>query len=112
MNKFDDRFADIGEFVPQPDDDLLVCRCEEITKGQIRHAIHDGMFTITELRRFTRCGMGLCQGQTCTKLIKGILARALGVSPDDIETATARGPMRPIEMETLSHEKNGGSCNE
>lgn len=56
--------------------------------------------------------MGLCQGQTCTKLIKGILARELGVSPDDIETATARGPMRPIEMETLSHEKNGGSCNE
>ena len=30
-----DRNKDIGPFVPRPDDDLIVCRCEEITKGEI-----------------------------------------------------------------------------
>ena len=43
-----DRNKDIGPFVPRPDDDLIVCRCEEITKGEIRKAVHEGMFTMTE----------------------------------------------------------------
>ena len=25
----------IGPYVPAPDDDMLVCRCEEVTKGEI-----------------------------------------------------------------------------
>ena len=63
-----DRNRELKPFVPQPDDDMIVCRCEEITKGEIRRAVHDGMFTLTEIRRYLRTGMGLCQGQTCTKL--------------------------------------------
>ena len=43
-----DRNKDIGPFVSRPDDDLIVCRCEEITKGEIRKAVHEGMFTMTE----------------------------------------------------------------
>ena len=66
-----DRNRELKPFVPQPDDDMIVCRCEEITKGEIRRAVHDGMFTLTEIRRYLRTGMGLCQGQTCTKLVKG-----------------------------------------
>lgn len=65
-----DRNRELKPFVPQPDDDMIVCRCEEITKGEIRRAVHDGMFTLTEIRRYLRTGMGLCQGQTCTKLVK------------------------------------------
>ena len=34
-----DRSVDIGGFVPQPDDDMLICRCEEITKGEIRKQV-------------------------------------------------------------------------
>jgi NAD(P)H-nitrite reductase large subunit len=44
--------------------DMIICRCEEITKGEIRRAIYDGMYTLTEIRRYLRTGMGLCQGQT------------------------------------------------
>ena len=40
MEKLQDRFADIGEFTVQEDDDVIVCRCEEITKGEIRKAVH------------------------------------------------------------------------
>jgi len=104
MIKANDRFKDIGEFVPQPDDDILICRCEEITKGEIRQAVHDGMFTIEEIRRYLRCGMGLCQGQTCGKLVKGIVARELRVSPLDLEPATSRAPMRPTEMKILGND--------
>lgn len=104
MNCVNDRARDIGAFVPAPDDDMIICRCEEITKGEIRRAVHDGMFTITEIRRYLRTGMGLCQGQTCARLVKGIVARELKVSPAELEPATSRAPMRPTEMYILGNE--------
>ncbi|MCR5666354.1 MAG: (2Fe-2S)-binding protein [Eubacterium sp.] len=105
MNCIVDRSVDIGEYIEAPDDDMLICRCEEITKGEIRRAVHDGMWTVTEVRRYLRTGMGLCQGQTCSRLVKGIIARELGVSPAQLEPATARSPMRPTEMRIFGHEE-------
>lgn len=104
MNELSNRSRDIGEFVPQPDDDMIVCRCEEVTKGEIRRAVHDGLWTIAEIRRYLRCGMGLCQGQTCAKLVKSIVARELHVSPALLEPATSRSPMRPVEMHVFADE--------
>ena len=91
---------------------MIICRCEEITKGEIRRAVHDGMFTLTEIRRYLRTGMGLCQGQTCSKLVKGIVAKELGVSPAELEPATSRVPMRPIEMYIFANEAKEGEADE
>ncbi len=99
-------------FEPGPDDDMIICRCEEVTKGEIRKAVHDGMFTLTEIRRYLRTGMGLCQGQTCAKLVKGIVARELNVSPAELEPATSRAPMRPIEMRVFAAEAKEGEEDE
>lgn len=104
MNKVNDRSRDIGEFISQYDDNMIICRCEEITKGEIRKAVHDGMFTITEIRRYLRAGMGLCQGQTCSKLVKAIVAGELNISPARLESVMSRAPMRPIEMKILGNE--------
>lgn len=112
MNQINDRSRDIGEYVPAPDDDMIICRCEEITKGEIRRAVHDGMFTLTEIRRYLRTGMGLCQGQTCARLVKGIVARELKISPADLEPATSRAPMRPIEMRIFANERKEDECHE
>ncbi len=100
-----DRSRDIGPFTEQPDDDMIICRCEEVTKGEIRRAVHEGMYTIPEIRRYLRCGMGLCQGQTCGRLVKGIIARELGISPALLEPATSRVPMRPLEMHIFANEE-------
>lgn len=105
-----EKLKEIGSFIPEADDDMLVCRCEEITKGEIRKAVHQGIFTIEELRRYLRCGMGLCQGQTCGKLVKSIVSRELKVSPTEVEPASSRAPMRPIEMEILA--EDGGVAHE
>ena len=112
MNQVNDRSKDLGPMVPQPDDDRIICRCEEITKGEIRQAVHDGMFTLTEIRRYLRTGMGLCQGQTCAKLVKGIVARELGISPAELEPATSRAPVRPIEMRVFAKEGKGNGADE
>ena len=100
------KLEEIGPYVKADDDDMLVCRCEEVTKGEIRKAVHEGMFTIEEIRRYLRSGMGLCQGQTCGRLVKSIVSRELNVAPDEVEPAVSRAPMRPIEMHILA--KDGG----
>ena len=104
------KLKEIGPFVKGEDDDLLVCRCEEVTKGQIRKAVHEGIFTMEEMRRYLRSGMGLCQGQTCGKLVKGIIASELKVSPAEIVPASSRAPMRPIEIWIVA--EDGGRCDE
>ena len=54
--------------------------------------------------------MGLCQGQTCGKLVKTIIASELKVSPAEVVPASSRAPMRPIEMCILA--EDGGDCDE
>ena len=91
-----DRTKPEGEFVPQPDDDLIICRYEEITKGEIRKAVYDGMYTLNEVKRYLRTGMGLCQGLTCGRNVRDIVARELGISPVELEETTPRPPARPV----------------
>ncbi|MFR2511989.1 MAG: hypothetical protein ACLS9K_08350 [Lachnospira eligens] len=43
-------------------------------------------------------------GTDCTKLVKGIVARELGVSSAALEPATSRAPLRPTEMRILGNE--------
>jgi hypothetical protein len=62
------------------------------------------MFNVHEVRRFLRAGMGLCQGQTCGKLVKAIVAKELGIAQSELDDATARAPMRPIEMDVFGRE--------
>lgn len=102
------KLAEIGPFAEGLDDGLLVCRCEEVTKGENRKAVHEGVFTLEEMRRYLRSGMGLCQGQTCEKLVKSIIAGELEVSLAEVVPASSRAPMRPIEMRILA-EDGGGS---
>jgi len=107
MEKKLDRTPSQVPFAEKPDDDLIICRCEEITKGEIRKAVYSGMYTMNEVKRFLRAGMGLCQGQNCSRIVRSIIAAELGVNPLDIELATARSPARPVTMEVYAKDSMG-----
>ena len=104
MIDIQEKLKEIGPYVEGPDDNFLVCRCEEVTKGEIRKAVHEGIFTIEEMRRFLRSGMGLCQGQTCSNLVKRIVASELKINPSLLNPASSRTPCRPTEMKILASE--------
>jgi len=84
-------------------DDLVICRCEEITRGEIKEAIRNGIQTLNGIKRITRAGMGLCQGQTCQQLVARILTEELGLAAADIDPTTARGPVRPLRLEVFAN---------
>lgn len=98
------RTAPTEPFRPAPDDDLIVCRCEEITKGEIRRAVYEGMRTTNEIKRWLRAGMGLCQGQTCQRNVQNIVARELEVPITQLGMITGRSPARPVVMETFAND--------
>ncbi|MGL6200805.1 MAG: (2Fe-2S)-binding protein [Lachnospiraceae bacterium] len=82
-------------------DDMLVCRCEEVTVGEIKEAIRQGATDVTGVKRRTRAGMGLCQGRTCEKMVQAIIRQELGNDPESISSATPRTPVRPVSFGAL-----------
>lgn len=73
----------------------VVCRCENITEGEIVDAIHRncGGVTIDGLKKRVRPGMGRCQGGFCTPLIIEILARELGLNKSQILKCNTNSPL-------------------
>jgi hypothetical protein len=59
---------------------------------------------MNEIKRETRMGMGLCQGQTCTKIIRGFIARELGLPQTELGLPTPRTPARPIPMPVIAND--------
>lgn len=87
-------------------EDVIVCRCEEITLGEIKKAIKKGAKTVTEVKRRTRAGMGLCQGRSCETIVQRLLSEELNLSPEEVQPARDRAPVRPINFGVLGAEYN------
>lgn len=64
----------------------IICRCENITEGEIVDSIHRnaGGRTVDGIKRRSRPGMGRCQGGFCGPRVMEILARELKVDIKDI----------------------------
>ena len=80
------------------DEGTLVCRCEEITLGDIRRAMQEGAVHPNDIKRRTRAGMGFCQGRICAPAIQGIVERELGIRPDALGQGRVRNPLKPIPL--------------
>lgn len=89
----------MGEYVS---DEMIVCRCEEVTVAEIKKAIREGAVDVVGVKRRVRAGMGLCQGRTCEKLVQQILMQELSVPPWEVGTSSARPPIRPITFNKLA----------
>ncbi len=79
----------------------IICRCEEITEEEIREAIREGFTAIKAIKIRTRAGMGLCQGRTCSTLIRDIIAEMTEIKKEDILPDTVRPPLYPVEIGVL-----------
>jgi NAD(P)H-nitrite reductase large subunit len=84
------------------DDDTIVCRCEEISAGQVRSAIAEGAFSVNDVKRRTRAGMGLCQGIYCVRAVAAMIHAESGVPLAAIAPMTARPPARVVPLARLA----------
>ena len=88
------------------DDEVLICRCQEITLGEVRAAIRGGAKDLRQVKGQTEAMMGLCQGRTCRRQIIGEIAGIAGVDPAQLLARRSRPPVRPISLQALAAEKD------
>jgi thioredoxin reductase/bacterioferritin-associated ferredoxin len=80
--------------------ETVICRCEDVRRGEIEAAIAAGAREINQLKHFTRCGMGPCQGRMCGETAATLLARHVG-SREAAGYWTGRPPLRPVPLADL-----------
>lgn len=86
----------------------VICRCEQITEGEILDAIHSRIVpaSIDAVKRRTRAGMGRCQGGFCQPRVLELLARELGKEWVEI---TLKGKGSNVLVEENRSETRGGA---
>lgn len=83
-------------------EDIIVCRCEEVTLKEIQDAIKAGATTINTVKRRTRAGMGHCQSRSCSKHVARFISEATGKPISEIKDITTRPPIVPITVNLLN----------
>ncbi|MGK0149629.1 FAD-dependent oxidoreductase [Pseudomonas putida] len=79
--------------------DTVICRCEEVTRGEYDTDIQMCNPNTTKMR--TRCGMGPCQGRYCSDTAAFLLARHRQVPIGEVERWTPRLPILPTSIDDL-----------
>lgn len=112
-----DRFVDFGVrldavHAPRPGwthwlrDDTVVCRCEEVTRGELDSIrSQTASCGLRSLKLSTRAGLGICQGRICGRSVEELLGDnfADGVSTD------RRPIVSPVRIGDLAGQELGGS---
>lgn len=95
-------FRPAASVLVPPQDDVMVCRCEEVTAGEVRAAVAAGALGPNQLKAYTRCGMGPCQGRVCGPVVAAIVAAERQVDVQAVGLARVRWPLRPVPLAALA----------
>lgn len=78
----------------------IVCRCEQVSEGEILDAIHGilGAKTLDGIKRRTRAGMGRCQSGFCSPRIMELISSELSV---DLREVRKNGSGSAIVVEKI-----------
>lgn len=83
-------------------DEVLLCRCEEITAGTVRQAARElGAHEMNRLKALTRVGMGRCQGRMCAAGAAEVLAHTLREPYSSVGRIRSQPPVKPIPIRVV-----------
>jgi len=88
----------IATVLPPPgDEEVILCRCERVTVGQVRRLIRSGATDLNRLKAVLGIAMGACGAKTCGPILESVLVRE-GVPRDRITRLVQRPLTAEIEM--------------
>ncbi len=96
-------FPPAAQALVPPDDHTIVCRCEEVTAGQIREAVAIGARDPGQVKGHTRSGMGPCQGRMCGLTMAEIIAESAGTDITEVGHLRVRAPLKPLTIAQLAN---------
>jgi NADPH-dependent 2,4-dienoyl-CoA reductase/sulfur reductase-like enzyme len=80
----------------QAPDELIVCRCEEVSAGEVRAVVDEGHWEINRVKAHCRVGMGRCQGRMCGLAAAEIVAERSGRGIETIGRLRGQAPIKPL----------------
>jgi NADPH-dependent 2,4-dienoyl-CoA reductase/sulfur reductase-like enzyme len=91
------------EAVAPRDPGTIVCRCEEVRAGEIRELVAvQNCPGPNQMKAFTRCGMGPCQGRLCGLTVTELIAETRGVPQQEAGYYRIRPPVKPVTVGDLA----------
>jgi NADPH-dependent 2,4-dienoyl-CoA reductase/sulfur reductase-like enzyme len=90
------------KWLAEPTNETVVCRCEEVTAGQIRDMARLGCNGPNQTKFFSRCGMGPCQGRMCGLTVTQLLASCGEDTPAQVGAYHVRSPLKPVPLGSLA----------
>ncbi|MGR5143754.1 FAD-dependent oxidoreductase [Photobacterium sp. DNB23_23_1] len=86
----------------RPAGSTIVCRCENVTAKQIRDQIDAGVNGINQIKAYTRCGMGPCQGRHCGTTVSQMISDKLNMPMEKVGYYRIRNPIKPLTLGELA----------
>lgn len=83
------------------EDDVVLCRCEDVRVADVRAALALGARDPDAIKRLTRYGMGLCQWRYCRSALIRYLAEQLQQDPATFPAPRLRVPAEPVPVTAL-----------
>ncbi|WP_397451140.1 FAD-dependent oxidoreductase [Pseudomonas sp. NA-150] len=77
-------------------DELIICRCEEVSVGEVRAVVDEGHWELNRVKAHCRVGMGRCQGRMCGSAAAEIVAQHSGRALDSIGRLRGQAPIKPL----------------
>jgi NADPH-dependent 2,4-dienoyl-CoA reductase/sulfur reductase-like enzyme len=77
-------------------DAMTVCRCEEVSAGDIRQTVAQGHWDVNRVKAMCRVGMGRCQGRMCGLAAAEIVAHASGRDIASVGRLRGQAPIKPL----------------
>jgi NADPH-dependent 2,4-dienoyl-CoA reductase/sulfur reductase-like enzyme len=84
--------------------ETIVCRCEDVTAGDLRERQGQGFASAAALKSTTRMTMGRCQGRNCLRTLTTLIAQATDQPIESVALPRGRTPVRPVLLGDLIQE--------
>jgi bacterioferritin-associated ferredoxin len=83
-------------------DATVVCRCEEVSCGEVLAAVAEGARDLQAVKLLSRLGMGACQARNCAPSAAGLICAETGRPPGEVGRVNPRPPVKPVTLGTLA----------
>ncbi|NIL20313.1 NAD(P)/FAD-dependent oxidoreductase [Pseudomonas sp. AN3A02] len=77
-------------------DELILCRCEEVSVGEVRAVVDEGHWEVNRVKAHCRIGMGRCQGRMCGLATAEIIAERSGREIQNVGRLRGQAPIKPL----------------
>ncbi|MGU3307866.1 FAD-dependent oxidoreductase [Pseudomonas sp. M5A4_2d] len=84
------------QWATQAPDALILCRCEEVSVGEVRAVVDEGHWELNRVKAHCRVGMGRCQGRMCGLAAAEIVAERSGRGIEAVGRLRGQAPIKPL----------------